>query len=57
MKIRNVTKGICQWRATNGKPSLFVSFEQDGEKKYEYFELVSVMYVRFYELEALELCE
>ena len=57
MKIRNVTTGVCQWRATNGKPSLFVSFERDGEKQYEYFELVFAMYARFYELQAAELCE
>lgn len=34
MKITNINTGVCHWRATHNKPSMFVNWMQDGENKY-----------------------
>jgi hypothetical protein len=34
MKIEKINTGICHWRATHGRPAMFVSWTQDGESKY-----------------------
>lgn len=47
MKIEHVNKGICQWRATNGKPCYFVNWMENGENKYEFFTLPYAMYARY----------
>ena len=34
MNIERINTGVCHWRATHGKPSMFVNWTQDGENKY-----------------------
>lgn len=43
-------KGVCQWRATNGKPAFFVCYEKQGETFYEWFACVYPMYRRYDQL-------
>ena len=42
--IKNVNKGVCQWRATNNQPCYFVNWHENGQNNYKYFSIVSSMY-------------
>jgi hypothetical protein len=48
--ITKVNKGVCQWRATNNKPSFFVNWQENGQNKYQFFFSVSGMYDLFNKL-------
>jgi hypothetical protein len=47
MKIEHVNKGICQWRATNGKPAYFVNWMEDGENRLVFVALPFQMYALY----------
>lgn len=54
MKIENVNKGVCQWRATNNQPPYFVNYHENGKNQYQYFRSVSEMYNLYDKLKQLE---
>lgn len=39
VRIENVNTGICHRRVQEGKPSFFVNWNEDGENKYEFFQI------------------
>ena len=48
--ITNINEGLCHRRVQENKPAFFVNWKEDGEQKYFFHQLRSVVYHKYQEL-------
>lgn len=48
--ITNINEGLCHRRVQEGKPAFFVNWQEDGEQKYFFHQIRSVVHHKYQEL-------
>lgn len=48
--VAHVNEGLCHRRVQEGKPAFFVNWQEDGEQKYFFHQIRSVVHHKYQEL-------